>query len=163
MKIKQNNSAFIDSQNLNLSIRNLGWKLDFRKFRRYLKDKYNVENAYLFIGLIEGFGELYNSLQEMGYKIIFKPTLHYGNKKTKGNCDADLVLHTVSDFYENKYDKAILVTGDGDFYCLVKFLIEKEKLEKVLIPNQASYSALLKKFDPKYLGYVSDLRKKLEQ
>jgi len=35
----RNNYAFIDSQNLNLSIREQGWALHFRKFRQYLRDK----------------------------------------------------------------------------------------------------------------------------
>jgi uncharacterized LabA/DUF88 family protein len=157
------NHAFIDSQNLNLSIRNLGWKLDFRKFRRYLKEKYKVEKANLFIGLVAGNEDLYKALQDMDYELIFKPTLKYQNKKTKGNCDAELVLKTVSDFYEEKFDKAILVSGDGDFYCLAKFLIEKEKLGKILIPNQNSYSGLLKHFDTRYLSFVSDFSKKLKQ
>ncbi|HLD17453.1 MAG TPA: hypothetical protein VJB99_00045 [Patescibacteria group bacterium] len=50
----RNNSAFIDSQNLNLAIRAQGWKLDFKRFRVYLHDKYNVGKAYLFIGYIGG-------------------------------------------------------------------------------------------------------------
>ena len=49
--IKQNTVyAFIDSQNLNLGIRSLGWNLDFKRFRVYLKDKYDVKKAFLFIG-----------------------------------------------------------------------------------------------------------------
>jgi hypothetical protein len=36
--------AFIDSQNLNLGIKDLGWNLDFARFRVYLKDKYKVSN-----------------------------------------------------------------------------------------------------------------------
>ena len=118
MKIKSNNFAFIDSQNLNLSIRNLGWSLDFRKFRIYLTEKYNVKKAYLFIGLIEGNEALYNLLQGMDYELIFKPTLKFAKgRKTKGNCDAELVLQSVVDLYEKKYDKAVLVTGDGDFFA----------------------------------------------
>ncbi len=35
MKTEDNNYAFIDSQNLNLSIRDQGWVLDFRRFRKY--------------------------------------------------------------------------------------------------------------------------------
>ena len=31
-KIQSNNYAFIDSQNVSLSIRNLGWNLNFTKF-----------------------------------------------------------------------------------------------------------------------------------
>ena len=65
--------AFIDSQNLNLGIRSQGWELDFKKFRLYLKNKYHVEKAYLFIGLVPGNEQLYTSLLEMGYVLVFKP------------------------------------------------------------------------------------------
>jgi hypothetical protein len=52
MQKYKNNYAFIDSQNLNLSIQEQGWKLDFGRFRTYLKDQYGVEKAFLFIGYI---------------------------------------------------------------------------------------------------------------
>jgi len=51
MKPKSNNYAFIDSQNLNLAIREQGWLLDFKRFRVYLAEKYAVNKAFLFIGL----------------------------------------------------------------------------------------------------------------
>ena len=154
------NYAFIDSQNLNLSIQRLGWKLDFYRFRVYLKEKYHVDIAYLFIGYIQKNQDLYNSLQKYGYVLIFKPTLEYKNGKIKGNCDAELVLQAMID-YKN-YNKAIIVSGDGDFYCLVRYLFQHNKLEKVLIPNKFSYSALLKKTAANRISFVDDLRKKLE-
>src|SRR3989338_10258062 len=95
MNKQENNYAFIDSQNLNLSIQELGWKLDFRKFRIYLKEKYNVTTAYLFIGYIEGNNDLYTALQVAGFICIFKPTLTYKDGTTKGNCDAELVLQAM--------------------------------------------------------------------
>jgi uncharacterized LabA/DUF88 family protein len=155
------NYAFIDSQNLNLSIRSLGWILDFKKFRKYLKDKYSVSTAYLFIGYIEGNNDLYISLQEAGFICIFKPTLIYKDGTTKGNCDAELVLQAMIDF--EKYSKAVIITGDGDFYCLIKYLIGKDKLKAVLIPNRLKFSALLKlkEFRP-HLRYMNDLKDKLE-
>jgi len=61
----QNNYAFIDSQNLNLSIRNQGWVLDFRKFRKYLHTRYHVTKAFLFIGYVYENQDLYTSLQKM--------------------------------------------------------------------------------------------------
>jgi len=67
--------AFIDSQNLNLGVKDQGWTLDFAKFRILLKEKYHVEKAYLFIGQVVGNELLYASLQESGYILIFKPTL----------------------------------------------------------------------------------------
>lgn len=48
------NYAFIDSQNVNLGIRELGWQLDFARFRIYLKEKYGVSRAYIFIGYLPG-------------------------------------------------------------------------------------------------------------
>lgn len=161
MNKEKNNYAFIDSQNLNLSVRSMGWSLDFRRFRIYLKEKYSVETAYLFIGYIEGNNELYKYLQESGFVCIFKPTLIYKDGKTKGNCDAELVLQTMIEF--NNYDKAVVVTGDGDFYCLVKYLISKNKLQSVLVPNKNKFSALLKlkNFKP-FLRYMNDLQGKLE-
>ncbi len=157
---KQNNFAFIDSQNLNLSIRSLGWKIDFPKFRRYLTEKYSVSKAYLFIGFIEGNTAMYTAFQEAGFICIFKPTLHYKDGSTKGNVDAELVLQAMIDY--SVYDKAVLVSGDGDFHCLVKYLYEREKLKKILVPNSLKYSALLKRFPSEYLAFVSDLKRKLE-
>lgn len=156
-----NNYAFIDSQNVNLSIRELGWKLDWKRFRVYFKDKFNVDKAYLFVGYVEGNNKLYVALQEAGFICIFKPTLEYQDGTTKGNCDAELVLHTMIE-YPN-YHKAVIATGDGDFHCLIGYLLEKNKLEAVLIPNRFKYSALLKlrDFRPD-LRFMNDLQNKLK-
>jgi len=153
--------AFIDSQNLNLSIQELGWSLDFGRFYIYLKDKYKITKVFLFIGYVAGNEALYTSLQQAGYIIIFKPTLEYkkeGKKYTKGNVDAELVLHTMIE-YPN-YDKAVIISGDGDFHCLIEYLVGKEKLLHIVIPNSKKYSALLRKFH-KYFIYMNSLRKKL--
>lgn len=157
---EENNYAFIDSNNLHLATKDMGWNLDFTRFRIYLKEKYGVTKAYLFLGFIEENRDLYKSLQEKGYILIFKPILKYGDGKVKGNCDAELVLQAMIDY--NQYDKAVIVTGDGDFHCLIDYLSKQSKLKKLLIPNQARYSALLKRFPSEYLAFISDLRKKLE-
>lgn len=156
----ENNYAFIDSQNLNLSIKSLGWKLDFSRFRKYLEEKYKISKAFLFIGYIDGNQDIYTTLQKYGYILIFKPTLEYKNGLTKGNCDAELVLHTMVEY--GNYNKAVIISGDGDFHCLIKYLMGNNKLKKILVPNQSKYSALLKKFPSQYLAFVSDLKDKLE-
>jgi uncharacterized LabA/DUF88 family protein len=158
---KQNNYAFIDSQNLNLSIRNLGWRLDYQRFRIYLREKYNVSKAFLFIGYLPQNTELYAFLQEAGFICIFRPTLTTKDGTTKGNCDAELVLQTMIEL--PNYDRAILVSSDGDFQCLARYLQEQEKLAALLIPDKSKYSELLK-FDifKPYHRFVSDLRHKLE-
>jgi uncharacterized LabA/DUF88 family protein len=135
--------AFIDSQNLNLGVRSQGWKLDWRKFRQYLRNKYNVIEAYAFIGYKAGNESLYTKLQQMGYVVILKPTLELPDGTVKGNVDAELVLHTM--IHLRNFDKAIIVSGDGDFLCLVEHLANKNKLLHLLAPNKY-YSRLFKPF-----------------
>ena len=137
--------AFIDSQNLNLGVKSLGWELDFARFRIYLKDKYKVKKTFLFVGYIPKYKKMYDYLKKAGYHIIFKPVLESKRKlKPKGNVDAELVLHSMIE-YPN-YDQAIIISGDGDFYCLVEYLSKQKKLARVIIPNYHRYSALLRKF-----------------
>jgi len=156
---KENNYAFIDGQNLNLGIQELGWKLDFVKFRVYLREKYGITKAYYFIGFLEGNNGLYSALQDAGYILIFKPTFRNKDGKIKGNIDAELVLQAMID-YDN-YHKALIVTGDGDFHCLVKYLREKEKLKIVISPN-LSCSSLLRRAAAKQIAFMENLRYKLE-
>jgi uncharacterized LabA/DUF88 family protein len=154
--------AFIDSQNLNLGIRDAGWRLDFYKFRRYLQDRYRVDRAYLFIGNMPQNQRLYQNLQRAGFILIFKPTQHYfkdGKLTTKGNVDAELVLYTAARLF-NQYNKAVVVSGDGDFCCLYDYLQEKAKLAKILIPNKHKYSRLLIAYAEK-IDFVSDKAQKL--
>jgi len=138
--------AFIDSQNLNLGVGSMGWQLDFARFRKYLTEKYHVSKAFLFIGFIPDNQSLYTYLQDSGYIVVFKPTIQ-GKKKglpgTKGNIDAELVMYTMIE-YPN-YTKAIIISGDGDFYCLIDHLATNGKLLKVIAPNR-KYSSLLRKF-----------------
>ncbi len=156
----QSNFAFIDSQNLNLSIQNLGWKLDFARFRAYLRDTYDVSRALIFIGYMEEQADLYHHLELAGYELIYKPTLSYKDGSTKGNVDVEMVMHAILEM--PKYHQAVIVTGDGDFYSLINYLLAENKLAKVVVPNQFRYSTLLKQFDPSLLTFVSDLRKNLE-
>ncbi len=156
----QSNYAFIDSQNVNLAIRAQGWKLDWKRFRIYLRDKYGVSKAYLFIGYVEENNSLYTTLQDAGFLCVFKPTLIHKDGTTKGNCDAELVLQAMIEYA--RFEKAIIVTGDGDFYCLVRYFIEQKKLEAVLIPNRLRFSALLKFNTVKpFLRFMNDLEYKL--
>lgn len=159
------NYAFIDNQNLNLGIQKVGWKLNWRKFREFLRAKYGVEKAFMFIGYMPDHEELYNQMHELGYLIVLKPTLQMrdmpiegmaplekaeskdGDEKKpaiKGNVDAELVLYAVKEM--PNYDKAIIVSGDGDFYSLVEYLAENNKLMHLMTPNR-QYSTLLKPFD----------------
>ena len=160
MRKESNNYAFIDSQNLNLGIQKLGWKLDYHKFRVYLAEKYSVKKAYIFIGFVALNQSLYDRLQEAGFILKFKPTIPDADGKIKGNIDADLVLRATLELSD--YDKAVIVSSDGDFYSLVQHLYENNKLEVVLSPDEENCSNLLKQTAKEGLRFMNNLRKKLE-
>jgi hypothetical protein len=72
--------AFIDSQNLNLGVSSTGWQIDYKKFRLYLKNKYHVDKAFMFIGMVSNNQKLYTQLQTAGFILVFKPTVRYFEK-----------------------------------------------------------------------------------
>jgi uncharacterized LabA/DUF88 family protein len=161
---RKGNFAFIDNQNLNLGIQKLGWKMDWRKFRKFLRDKYGVTKAYMFIGHMPEHEEMYLQLHDAGYLIVLKPTFDMSKplkektdneddkKPVKGNVDAELVLWAVKEM--KNYKKAIIVSGDGDFYSLVEYLEGEKKLLNLLAPN-SHYSSLYNKYE----SYIQRLDK----
>lgn len=173
--------AFIDSQNLNVSTQKFGWKMDWQKFRQWLTDKYGVHKAYMFIGYIPGNESLYEQMHDAGYAVVLKPTYDMTRphpelmveadgqtlkeaphsdepkKPIKGNIDAELVLWAMKEM--SNYEKAIIVSGDGDFFCLIEYLEEKKRLLKLLTPNP-HYSSLYNRYD-EYVQQLDEYKKEL--
>ena len=142
MKKPQVNYAFIDGNNLHLSVMNIGWKLDYRKFRQYLTDKYNIRKAYYFIGQVPGNEKLYSYLYDCGFDLIFKPPIKDKRGNYKGNVNAELVLQAMIDI--NRYDGAVIITSDGDFGCLVTYLESAGKLKRLLAASKGGCSKYLR-------------------
>lgn len=148
------NYAFIDGNNLYLGAKSQKINLDYGKLRKYLRSKFNIEKAFLFIGYNPHNTPLYNTLQSYGYILVFKPTIAFKDKITgertmKGNVDAELVLYS-SAIEFNNYNAAVIVSSDGDFACLMRYLNDSNKLAKIITPT-VKYSKLLKPFSKKIL------------
>ncbi|OHA24178.1 MAG: hypothetical protein A3B11_02055 [Candidatus Taylorbacteria bacterium RIFCSPLOWO2_01_FULL_44_26] len=161
MKRKENNYAYIDGANLYRGVFDMGWILDYSRFRIWLKERYGVSRAYIFIGLVQKYTDLYAMLQESGFTLIFKETIYDQNGKPKGNCDADLVLHVVRDVFEGKNDKSLIVSSDGDYASTIKFLKEKKKILVVLSPHPKNKCSILLKRTNVPITYLSDFRQLL--
>ena len=136
-------NIYIDGNNLYRGAKALGYEIDYKKFRGWLRQKYNATNIYLFIGLVPARTKFYEYLQECNFILVFKQTVSVGGV-IKGNCDAELVLKTVTDFYTKAFDKCILISGDGDFGCLVEFLEDNSALDQIIAPDKNKCSILLR-------------------
>lgn len=153
------NIAFIDGQNLHMGTTSEGWKVDFKKFKVYLKENYDIDSAYYFLGYFSvKYQKLYENLLESGFIVVFKE--HSENLKTskKGNIDGDLIFEAMRFLLENKdFGKVLIISGDGDYKKIVNYLITKDRFIKILFPNKKA-SFLYKKIEQKYYDYLINLR-----
>lgn len=160
------NQAFIDGQNLYMNTNANSWHVDLRRFRVYLAEKYNVDKAYYFIGAINNDNQaLYELIQTSGFVLMFREHNSSMLGKKKGNVDTDIVFTVMRKIADNEeFNKVILVSGDGDYYKMVKYLIQRERFAKLLSPNRHSTSSLYQPFAPNYVSYLDEpgIRNKIE-
>ncbi len=161
------NLAFIDGQNLHLGTTKTGWKVDFKRFRIYLKEKYKVDEACYFLGFVsEEQNDLYVKLQKAGFILLFREhsSLMMGTKK--GNVDSDIVFETMRRLLDepNEFEKIVLVSGDGDYKKLVDYLVKKDRFLKILFPNKKFASSLYNKLGGERTDFLdrADIRSIIE-
>lgn len=144
------------------------WRIDLVKFRIYLKQKYDVEKAYYYLGYVQDGQkneQLYESIQNAGFILVFRQhnAAMIGHKK--GNVDSDIIFSIMKRLYaREEFDKIILVSGDGDYKMLVDFLIEEKRLGKILFPNRQFRSSLYKQIGAPNFAYLDDrdVKKKIQ-
>ncbi len=154
------NEAFIDGQNLHYSTTHSddAWKIDNYRFREYLRKKFNVEQAYYFLGCFDDeLQPMYDNLQKAGYILVFRKHQTAALSHKKGNVDADIVFYIMHKLYKREnINKIVLVSGDGDYYRMVKFLCDEGKLGKIIFPVRGKDSSLYKSIELKHRIYLDD-------
>lgn len=152
------NFAFIDNQNLYRATRNAPepWDIDMRRFRVYLKERYNVTQAYLFMGAFDfRHQDMYIAFQEYGYILVFREHGLEMKGKKKGNVDVDIVFGMMRDLFTSaQMERAILVSGDGDYYRTVEYFIAMNRFAKILLPSHKNASSLYKRLTDEYRVYL---------
>ncbi|MFY9228526.1 MAG: NYN domain-containing protein [Candidatus Microsaccharimonas sp.] len=166
-----NNYAYIDGQNLYLGTKGLdenSWRIDLKKFRVYLREKYQVEKAFYYLGYVqEGIGieHLYETIQSAGFILVFRQHNAAMIGKKKGNVDSDIIFSIMKRVCkDNDFDKIVLISGDGDYKMLIDFLIEEKRFEKILFPNRKFRSSLYKQIGAPFFAYLDDedVKKKIQ-
>lgn len=148
--------AYIDGANLDKGTTGLGWRIDYHKFYIWLKNKYSIDKAYIFIGYVEKYKNLYDKMRSAGFLLVFKTITEIGYGNIKGNCDAEFVLKVTRDVYETLVKKILIVSSDGDFSCLINFIKEKNKEVLILSPSKKC-SIFLMRTGSK-ITYINDVR-----
>jgi len=160
MKIDNKTRVYIDGANLYRGSNSLDWVFDYKKFYIWLSENFKTEEIYFFIGFVKEQKKLYEFLENIGYKIIFKKTLK-SKGQIKGNCDAELVLNATKDIIRSDFDNFVLVSSDGDFACLLEFAKNESKNIKVVSPSK-KLSYLIRRLYCE-ITYLNSLRKMVEK
>lgn len=161
------NIAYIDGQNLNQATTkaDIPWKVDFGRFRAYLKRKYGVDTALYFMGVhnpkYEG---MYNMMRRSGFEVVFREHSKRHKSDKAGNVDSDVVFSMMRDMHEDAEPRLVLVSGDGDYIKTVRYLVDNDRMEKVLFPSHRNASSLYKEIPTRCKAYLDDsvVRRKIE-
>ena len=133
------------------------WQVDLKRLRVYLHDRYNCEKALLFMGAYEkNYAKRYDLFESFGYQLMFRMHDEIANSKKKGNVDTDVVFQMMHDFHHDAFEKAVLVSGDGDYFKTVNYLVEQGKFERVMLPSHKNASSLYRKLRSRYYIFLDD-------
>lgn len=155
---KENNYAFIDTQNIIRGVEILGWSIDWQRFQIYLQNKYHITKTYLFLGYLKQNENTYQELRGMGFELIFKEVYEF-NGKIKANIDVELAMQVIIDV--QNFDKAVVISADGDFHSLIKFLKEKDKFRMCIAVLPEKTSVLIKRITTGNIVFIKELKKKI--
>ncbi len=187
-KNAQINIALIDGQNLHFGTTKCGvcslrtgkniqsmklvdcscgeaWKVNLQKFRTYLLDKYKIDEAYYFIGFAQNqHRDLYSDIQRAGFIVLFREHDHQAKSLKKGNVDADVIFEAMRNLIDNVSLKGLLiVSGDGDYFRLVHYLVHKNRFIKILFPNRQFASSLYFRLGSERYDYLEHVRSKISE
>jgi len=114
--------AFVDASNIIYGAREEGWFIDQEKLFNYLKSKYNITKAFFYYGTDPNDTRkerFLKKLKSFGFILRVKEIKYYG-LKGKANCDVDLTIDVMLNI--DKYHRVVILSGDGDFLRLLKYL-----------------------------------------
>ena len=89
----------------------------------------------------------YKKLEEFGYKLFLKPVKLYeqedGTTKRKANCDVDMAFHLMKE--KDNFSKIVVLSGDGDFLPVLKYLKSQNK-EVIVLARAVRTAREIKQF-----------------
>ena len=102
----------------------------------------------------------YLKLKSFGYELILKPVKLYeqedGTTRRKANCDVEMAFYLMKE--KDNFDRAVILSGDGDFLPVLKYLKEQGK-EIIILARGPRTAREIKQFagsnfrDFEYLKY----------
>ena len=127
--------VFVDAANLESSLKDLGWRMDYQKLYDYFSKNTNLYATRFYCVRFNNAeqGNFFTALKKMGFKLITKKMkiIKDGNNTIrKANFDVEITYDAVD--LRKKYDNLVLFSGDSDFEYLIKKLRGHKKITIVV-------------------------------
>jgi uncharacterized LabA/DUF88 family protein len=159
--------VFIDGDNLFfLQKDDLGWRIDFQKFIEFCKQYGDIEAATYYLGTTgDAFDKkaFYSRLASFGYKVVSRPIkeIRTPNGDTVYKSNLDMIMVRDMCLAISHYDSVVLVTGDGDFDCILETLAAAGKKFKIISTKRFA-SSIMKQMAGMDFVDLHEYRKELE-
>lgn len=119
---------FIDASNIIYSLKDLGWKISYKRLQEYFAKNSKLVDIYFYTAKEDGKDSqdgFLAMISRYGFKLRVRRLKVVGGHP-KGNVDVDLSVDMIDQI--PNYDTAILMSGDGDFQSLVNYVRSKGKV-----------------------------------
>lgn len=158
---------FVDNSNIFQGFRKYNVKVDYEKLKNLITHDRELQSILLYEGVIYPISpekkKWYKELSiKSGYviKASFDKISAHGVSEKK--VDIRIAVDVISLAYENRYDTAVLVSGDGDFVPVVKKLKEIGKKVEVWAFKYSLANTLKGELEPENIHYFEDILIKIE-
>jgi uncharacterized LabA/DUF88 family protein len=138
------NYCFIDGQNLESYFYSQNQKIDPKLLFTILTQNFKNKQCFYFVKGQNPNSAYIKNLKSIGYKVI------YGNAKSKTtdsrisfNIDSELIVNTMTKFFETEKFNFFLLSGDGDYQPLIKFFEQRNHGVKIISPSRNCTSTYL--------------------
>lgn len=139
--------AFVDASNIIYGASKYGWKMDFEKLSKYLRERYQVTRILYYAGVdTENLKQLkfYETLQRFGIELRLVPVKTFSDGKKKADIDSKMTFEMM--LYFKEYDSTIIMSGDGDYYWVLEYLMQQKKEVRLLSHSKTTAKELKKLF-----------------
>lgn len=136
--------------------------IDWKKLFVYLKAKYKVDIIYYAVWYVDKYQLMYEALEKIGYKMLYKETIQLPDGRIKWNVDIDIAIKSIMELRKDWLQKAYLISNDWDYNTLIKVLIEEWVFGWLIVPDKRTASKLIKKFNRIVLD-LQEIRHKIKK
>ena len=158
---------FIDNSNIFQGFKKYNIKADYEKLKKIITKRRKLQGIFLYEGVVYPMSpekkKWYEDLSNRsGYEIkaSFDKIASSGTIEKK--VDIKIAIDVISLAYENAYDTAVLVSGDGDFVPVVKRVKELDKNVEVWAFRYSLANALKEKIEQGNINYLDDVLNKIK-